>query len=66
MAIQLDEQGNPIKVVMILQAGSALQMEQQILESMKMGYEMFGEMSFTDGMFTQVMRINKKLARSGI
>ncbi len=60
MPIDLDEQGNPMKPFIIVQAGSALQMEQLVIDFMKQGYEHFGELSFSDGVFTQAMRTGKK------
>ena len=67
MATQLDEQGNIMKQLIIVEAGSRLQMEQLILEFMSEGYSLHGGLAVgPKGTFVQMMVAGKKMSRVGI
>jgi len=67
MAVQFDNEGNPIKQLIIVEAGSKLQMEQLILEYMAEGYELMGSLSMSaKGMYVQMMMAGKKMQRVGM
>ena len=67
MATQLDDQGNIMKQLIIVEAGSRLQMEQLILEYMSEGYTLHGGLAIgPKGTFVQMMIAGKKTTRVGI
>ena len=64
MATQLDDEGNQIKQLVIVEASSRLQMEQLILEFMMEGYELHGGLAISPkGVFAQMMIAGKKVQR---
>ena len=67
MAIQLDEQGEIIAPYIIVEASSAMQMEQRVLDFLAEGYDLHGTLSMSPkGTFIQVMIRVKKTVRTPV
>jgi len=63
---EFDGQGKPLKKVVILQASTAVQLEQMIMNAIQEGYGIYGQMKLADGTFYQMMVIGPKTVRTGM